>query len=86
MTLRGGSWCACTVPNVISDRRDCIQNFPDTIGRDALAALMGHIDEIPVKQAMVLDVRRHDERALYGSIPGMYIPALGISIATCLGS
>lgn len=41
------------------------------INRDAVAGILGHVDVgcLP-QQALVLDVRRHDERALYGSIPG----------------
>ena len=42
------------------------------INRDAVAAVLGHVDVgCPPQQAVVLDIRRHDERALYGSIPGM---------------
>lgn len=36
-----------------------------------MAGILGHVDVgcLP-QQALVLDVRRHDERTLYGSIPG----------------
>ena len=45
------------------------QNF---INRDAVAGILGHVDVgcLP-QQALVLDIRRHDERTLYGSIPGL---------------
>ena len=41
------------------------------INRDAVAGILGHVDVgcMP-QQALVLDIRRHDERTLYGSIPG----------------
>ncbi|KAK9843460.1 hypothetical protein WJX81_004052 [Elliptochloris bilobata] len=48
------------------------------IGRDALAVLLGLAgDGAPrCEAACVLDVRRSDERALYGSIPGtVHVPA-----------
>ena len=42
------------------------------IGRDALAVLLGLTGDgaAACDAACVLDVRRHDERALFGSIPG----------------
>eukprot|EP00891_Asterochloris_glomerata_P002846 jgi/Astpho2/2846/fgenesh1_pg.00050_%23_109_t len=41
------------------------------LNRDALAALLGHVDiDTPVKDIAVIDLRRSDERSLYGSIPG----------------
>jgi hypothetical protein len=42
------------------------------IGRDGLAAALGLLGEraTRVEGVRVLDIRRHDERALYGSIPG----------------
>lgn len=41
------------------------------INRDAVAGILGHVDVgcLP-EQALVLDIRRHDECTLYGSIPG----------------
>lgn len=41
------------------------------LSRDATAALLGLTGPAGVRaDAFVLDLRRHDERALYGSIPG----------------
>ncbi len=42
------------------------------IGRDGLAAVLGVLGERSTRAegVRVLDIRRHDERALYGSIPG----------------
>lgn len=50
---------------------------PKFINRDAVAGVLGHVDAgCPPQQAVVLDIRRHDERALYGSIPGtVHLPA-----------
>lgn len=48
-----------------------MQTVLPTINQDAVAAVLGHIDAGAVQQALVVDVRRHDELALYGSIPGM---------------
>ena len=48
-----------------------MQVEPKFINRDAVAGVLGHVDVgCPPQQAVVLDIRRHDERALYGSIPG----------------
>ena len=45
------------------------------IDRDALAALLGHVDVgAGVRDVTVLDLRRDDERALYGTIPGKLQP------------
>ena len=42
------------------------------INRDAVAAILGHVDAgCPPQEAIVLDIRRHDERSMYGSIPGV---------------
>ncbi len=47
------------------------------INRDAVAAVLGHVDAgCPPQEALVLDIRRHDERSMYGSIPGMHCPYL----------
>lgn len=47
------------------------------INRDAVAAMLGHVDAgCPPREALVLDIRRHDERSMYGSIPGMHFPCL----------
>lgn len=50
----------------------CLQANLKYIGRDALAALLGLLGErsARVDGTRILDIRRHDERALYGSIPG----------------
>ena len=42
------------------------------ISRDALAGVLGVTGErgVRIEGVRVLDIRRHDERALYGSIPG----------------
>lgn len=41
------------------------------INRNALACLLGQAgSNIKTKEALVLDLRRHDERTLYGTIPG----------------
>ena len=49
-----------------------VQREPKQISRDALAALLGVAGERGVRAegVRVLDVRRHDECVLYGSIPG----------------
>ena len=46
------------------------------IGRDALGGLLGLVGERGgrVEGTRVLDLRRHDERTLYGSIPGGALP------------
>lgn len=46
------------------------------VGRDALALMLGMGPEgMPVPQAVVIDVRRSDERALYGAIRGtVHVP------------
>ncbi len=47
------------------------------INRDAVAAVLGHVDAgCPPQEALVLDIRRHDERSMYGSIPGMHFRCL----------
>ena len=50
----------------------CVQADLRYIGRDALAVLLGAADDGAPRceSACVLDVRRGDERALYGSITG----------------
>lgn len=48
-----------------------LQKVAETIHRDAVAAVLGHIDAGAQQEALVVDVRRHDELALYGCIPGM---------------
>lgn len=42
------------------------------VSRDALAGMLGLIGERGTRTegVRVLDIRRHDERSLYGSIPG----------------
>lgn len=42
-----------------------------TINRDAVAAVLEQVDAGPMPRTVVIDVRRHDELALYGSIPGI---------------
>jgi rhodanese-related sulfurtransferase len=43
------------------------------ITRDAVAALLGQADiNLAPDLATVLDIRRHDERSLYGTIPGTH--------------
>lgn len=45
------------------------------IGRDALAALLGYSSAPAPVSILLIDVRRHDERALYGSIRGsVHVP------------
>lgn len=46
------------------------------IHRDALALLLGRLEsDVAVPRCTVLDVRRHDERTLYGSINGtLHVP------------
>ncbi|CAK0784964.1 hypothetical protein CVIRNUC_008169 [Coccomyxa viridis] len=54
------------------------QREPKQISRDALAALLGVAGERGARAegVRVLDVRRHDECVLYGSIPGtVHVPA-----------
>ncbi len=43
------------------------------ISRDALAGVLGLTGErrTRIEGVRMLDIRRHDERALYGSIPGL---------------
>ena len=43
------------------------------ISRDALAGVLGVTGErrTRIEGVRMLDIRRHDERALYGSIPGV---------------
>ncbi|KAK9829026.1 hypothetical protein WJX72_003487 [[Myrmecia] bisecta] len=58
------------------------------INRDALAVLLGLAGplsrRVPVR---VLDIRRHDERALYGSIPGtLHVPASQLPSALQMSS
>ena len=48
-----------------------MQEQVGTINRDAVAAVLRQVDAGPVQQAVVIDVRRHDELSLYGSIPGI---------------
>ena len=43
-----------------------------TINRDAVAAILEQVDAGPLPRTVVIDVRRHDELALYGSIPGIF--------------
>jgi len=41
------------------------------INRDALAYLLGLVEGGPREpKALVIDLRRHDERSMYGKIPG----------------
>ena len=41
------------------------------INRNAVACLLGLADQnLKTKKALVLDLRRPDERTLYGTIPG----------------
>ncbi|KAL0026441.1 hypothetical protein WJX79_010309 [Trebouxia sp. C0005] len=53
------------------------------INRDAVAAVLGHVDAgCPPQEALVLDIRRHDERSMYGSIPGtVHVPAHQLPMA-----
>ena len=50
------------------------------INRDAVAALLGIADDAPQtsNKVLVIDLRRHDERTFYGTIPGAsLVPAQG---------
>ena len=55
-----------------------VQEQVPTINRDAVAAVLGRVDAGPVQQAVVIDVRRHDELSLYGSIPGIAAAEFGL--------
>ena len=58
-----------------TNMENLMQVEPKFINRDAVAGVLGHVDAgCPPQQAVVLDIRRHDERALYGSIPGNNLP------------
>jgi len=73
---RPGSASARRCPTARGALADCVRRAAQTdlryIGRDALAVLLGLAGEGGRRcdAARVLDVRRADERALYGSIPG----------------
>ena len=42
------------------------------INRDAVGMILGVVDDAPeVERALVVDLRRRDERTLYGTIPGI---------------
>ena len=69
------SYCICTLAFGVIVLCECMSKLLQAekkfINRDAVAALLNHVDVgCPAQQAIVLDIRRHDERALYGSIPG----------------
>ena len=56
----------------LRNAHSAMQREPKQISRDALAALLGVAGERGARAegVRVLDVRRHDECVLYGSIPG----------------
>ena len=55
------------------------------INRDAVAAVLGHVDVGLLPQPVtVLDIRRNDERALYGSIPGKKVALHFKQVSSCM--
>lgn len=54
------------------------------INRDAVAMILGVVEDAPeVERAIVIDLRRRDERTFYGTIPGAFLapctPDTGLS-------
>jgi len=81
------SWLAATQlgPRHVANLANVLQAEQTFINRDAVAAVLGHVDVgCPPQQAVVLDIRRHDERAMYGSIPGVSNSPLFASCLCCL--
>lgn len=68
MVNASGMWREAVAAYRVMHLLQAEQHF---INRDAVAGILGHVDVgcLP-QQALVLDIRRHDERTLYGSIPG----------------
>lgn len=68
--MRAGLFAEFDLPDVLDMHAE--QADLRYIGRDALAVLLGLAGDgaAACDAACVLDVRRNDERALYGSIPG----------------
>ena len=63
----------------------CAQVHLKYINRDAVAALLGLAGpQVHTRPVPVIDLRRHDERTLYGSIPGtpLFVET-SISIVAC---